>query len=203
MEIQSTYFRAEYAYSATRGGKCECANDRGGDTAEGADRYESRRPPEFPLGFLYAPPKGGLPPGLAREGKPVGEDGLASTEGVTALLEEKVMGKIKARFEEVFGAREIDPFDPSPEATAKRIVRFATGFFGAYAGDDPKSEEMLDEFLGIVKGAIDQGIGEAESILGSTSETIGETKEYIAEYLDLFREETLRKFSEGNSPEEE
>ena len=36
-----------------------------------------------------------------------------------------------------------------------------------------------------------------------TSETIGETKKYIAEYLDLFREEMLERFQNGNEAEKE
>lgn len=133
---------------------------------------------------------------------PDGKVRLPDAASVTAFLEEKVTARLRERFEnrfeEIYGAAAPDPNDRSPEATARRIVRFATGFFDAYAKrNGGPSEEVLDSFLGIVKDAIAVGIAEAEKILGGSSGEIEETKKYIEDYLEVFREEMLSRFRSG------
>lgn len=122
---------------------------------------------------------------------------LATPEGVAAFLEEKVTGGLKARFEEVFGTKAPDPFDRSPEATAGRIVRFATGFYEAYADRYGDTPETLDDFLSIVEGAIGEGFSQAISVIGSEPEVVRETRDFIKEYLETFREDRLRRLQEG------
>lgn len=57
--------------------------------------------------------------------------------------------------------------DNSPEGTAGRILSMSTAFFEAYAAqhknEDP--EEVVKNFVQLVRGGFEQGYGEAESIL--------------------------------------
>lgn len=57
--------------------------------------------------------------------------------------------------------------DNSPEGTAGRILSMSTAFFEAYAAqhknEDP--EEVVKNFVQLIRGGFEQGYGEAESIL--------------------------------------
>lgn len=86
--------------------------------------------------------------------------------------------------------------DFSPEATAERIVGFATSFFGAFmdrqGGED--KEGSLQEFMDIIRGAIDKGFEEAKDILeglqvleGDIASNIDQTYNLIQEGLDRFQ----------------
>lgn len=61
--------------------------------------------------------------------------------------------------------------DVSPEATAKRIVSLATGFYHAFQqqNSDLAPEESLDKFMNVISGGIDQGFKDARDILESLS----------------------------------
>lgn len=57
--------------------------------------------------------------------------------------------------------------DTSPQATADRIVSFATQFFSIYQQQNSgmEFEDQLDSFMDVIGGAIDQGFDEAKEIL--------------------------------------
>lgn len=57
--------------------------------------------------------------------------------------------------------------DNSPEATAERILSFATGFFDAYAAQHPgkDAETLARDFTELVRGGFEKGFAEARDIL--------------------------------------
>jgi hypothetical protein len=57
--------------------------------------------------------------------------------------------------------------DNSPEGTAGRIVSLSTGLFELYKKSFPNEDEatVLDRFVKVIQGGIDQGFGEARGIL--------------------------------------
>ncbi|MFT5164305.1 MAG: hypothetical protein ACI9FJ_002906 [Alteromonadaceae bacterium] len=91
--------------------------------------------------------------------------------------------------------------DFSPEATAKRIVDFATSFFPLYQqqqGGDGSLEDQLDSFLNAVGGGVDKGFGEAKDILtglnvfnGDIEENANSTYDLIYEGFAKFKESVL------------
>ncbi|WP_143562282.1 DUF5610 domain-containing protein [Shewanella sp. UCD-KL12] len=87
--------------------------------------------------------------------------------------------------------------DTSPEATADRIVSFATQFFSLYQEQNSNMEfdEQLSSFMGIIGGAIDQGFNEAKDILeglqvleGDIADGVEQTYSLVQEGLQLFRD---------------
>ncbi|WP_144212854.1 DUF5610 domain-containing protein [Shewanella donghaensis] len=90
--------------------------------------------------------------------------------------------------------------DNSPEATAERIVSFATNFFSVHQqqNSDMDFEQQLDTFMEKISGAIDQGFKEATDILsglkvleGEIAEEVDNTYSLIQEGLEAFRLKTL------------
>jgi hypothetical protein len=129
----------------------------------------------------------GLPPG---------------NETVLSIVEEKAYEKIESKLslEEADETASDDYW--SPENTAGRIVGFALKFYDTFAKKNGDSEETLDKFLKIVRGAIDEGIGEAESIIAEVSggsvsaenaSTISKTRAHIENLLNEFRESALAR----------
>ncbi|BAJ00746.1 DUF5610 domain-containing protein [Shewanella violacea] len=87
--------------------------------------------------------------------------------------------------------------DTSPEATAERIVSFATQFFSLHQGQNSNMEfdEQLDSFMEIIGGAIDKGFGEAREILdnlkvleGGIADGVDNTYSLVQEGLAEFRD---------------
>lgn len=87
--------------------------------------------------------------------------------------------------------------DTSPEATAERIVSFATQFFAIH--QEQKSgmsfDEQLSSFMDIISGAIDQGFDEAKDILsglkvleGDIEAGVDKTYGLVQEGLQAFRD---------------
>lgn len=90
--------------------------------------------------------------------------------------------------------------DTSPQATADRIVAFATNFYEKYRerNQDLTEEQAMDDFLAKIGGGIDQGFADAKDILkglqqleGKVASDIDETYTLIQEGLQSFREKTL------------
>jgi hypothetical protein len=90
--------------------------------------------------------------------------------------------------------------DTSPQATADRIVSFATKFYSRYKEMNPgeTEEETLNNFLNVIKGGIDKGFEDAKNILqglqvfeGKVKDDIETTYSLIEEGLDGFREQVL------------
>ncbi|MPY23466.1 hypothetical protein FM037_22635 [Shewanella psychropiezotolerans] len=87
--------------------------------------------------------------------------------------------------------------DTSPEATAERIVSFATQFFSLHQGQNANMgfDEQLDSFMEIIGGAIDKGFGEAREILkglqvleGDIADGVDQTYSLVQEGLQEFRD---------------
>ncbi len=87
--------------------------------------------------------------------------------------------------------------DTSPEATAERIVSFATQFFSMYQGQNSNMEfdEQLTSFMDIIGGAIDQGFNEAKDILeglkvleGDIADGVDQTYSLVQEGLLAFKD---------------
>jgi hypothetical protein len=90
--------------------------------------------------------------------------------------------------------------DNSPEATAQRILGFATGFYESFKSQhaDMGQTEVTDHFLDVIKGGIEQGFKEAREILdglgvlqGSIASNIDKTYELIQKGLADFRARIL------------
>ncbi|MBN2037542.1 MAG: DUF5610 domain-containing protein [Chitinispirillaceae bacterium] len=82
------------------------------------------------------------------------------------------------------------------ENTSQRIVDFALQFFGAFEGSG-------EEFLAIIKGAIDKGFNEARDMLGElpepVSELINDTYDLVMQKLDLWAQEKGISTQEENN----
>lgn len=90
--------------------------------------------------------------------------------------------------------------DTSPQATADRIVSFATNFYGAFRERNPdlNDEQSMEQFLVHIGGGIDKGFADARNILtglkkleGKVADDIDETYGLIQKGLQDFRERTL------------
>jgi hypothetical protein len=93
-----------------------------------------------------------------------------------------------------------DTVDYSPEATADRIFRLATGFYEAFKAQHPgdAADATLNHFLDVIKGGIDQGFKEARGVLeglgvlqGSISANIDQTYGLIQDKLGEWQKQML------------
>lgn len=98
--------------------------------------------------------------------------------------------------------------DTSPEATADRIVSFATQFFSIHQqrNSGMNLDEQLDSFMGIIGGAIDNGFKEAKDILsglkvlqGDIADGVNKTYSLVQEGLLAFRDSFNKKTDETAS----
>ncbi|MDT3272217.1 DUF5610 domain-containing protein [Shewanella sp. SP2S2-4] len=98
--------------------------------------------------------------------------------------------------------------DTSPEATADRIVSFATQFFSIHQQQNSgmSLDEQLDSFMGIIGGAIDNGFKEAKDILsglrvlqGDIADGVDKTYGLVQEGLQAFRDSFNKKTEETQS----
>ncbi len=87
--------------------------------------------------------------------------------------------------------------DTSPQATADRIVGFATNFYQAFREQNPElnDEDGLEQFMQEIGKGIDQGFADARDILtglkkleGKVASDIDETYSLIQQGLQDFRE---------------
>jgi hypothetical protein len=87
--------------------------------------------------------------------------------------------------------------DTSPQATADRIVSFATNFYQAFREQNPElnDEDGLEQFMQEIGKGIDQGFADARDILtglkkleGKVADDIDETYSLIQQGLQDFRE---------------
>ena len=90
--------------------------------------------------------------------------------------------------------------DTSPEATAERIVAFATGFYSRYKELNPgkSEEETLDSFLKVIGGGIEKGFTDAKDILkglkvyeGEVESGVDKTYGLVMQGLNSFRDKML------------
>ncbi len=80
--------------------------------------------------------------------------------------------------------------DTSPEATADRIVGFATQFFTLHQEQNSNMDfdEQLNSFMDIIGGAIDQGFSEAKDILTSLQVLEGDIESGVEQTYSLVQE---------------
>jgi len=138
-------------------------------------------------------------------------DIIANTSDVTIsaankpleLLYKSAIDSLNEALEPEFGTEAIQNaansgMDFSPEAVADRIVSFATGFFGAYAGrhGDESQNEQLDGFMDLIGGAIEQGFAEAREILEGLSVLQGDIATNVDKTYDLIQQK-LSDFSQS------
>ena len=130
---------------------------------------------------------------------------LRSNNDSLSLLYKTALEGINAELEPVMGenaAQKIydSGIDTSPEATAERIVAFATGLYGRYKelNPDKSEEENLNNFLKIIGGGIDKGFDDAKDILkglkvyeGEVESGVDKTYGLVMQGLDSFREKML------------
>lgn len=77
--------------------------------------------------------------------------------------------------------------DTSPEATAKRIVDFSTGFLAAFKSNNKgiKDTDQVDKFTALIKDAVKKGFEDAGQILKGIGEISGEVQGGIDQTFDL------------------
>lgn len=130
---------------------------------------------------------------------------LRSNNDSLSLLYKTALDGINAELEPVMGenaAQKIydSGIDTSPEATADRIVAFATAFYGRYKELFPgkTEEETLDNFLTVIGSGIDKGFNDAKDILkglkvyeGEVESGVDKTYNLVLQGLSNFREKML------------
>lgn len=130
---------------------------------------------------------------------------LRSNNDSLSLLYKTALEGINAELEPVMGenaAQKIydSGIDTSPEATAERIVAFATGFYSRYKELNPgkSEEETLDSFLKVIGGGIEKGFTDAKDILkglkvyeGEVESGVNKTYDLVMQGLSSFREKML------------
>jgi hypothetical protein len=135
----------------------------------------------------------------------IGLSANMTVEDANTILWDRLADRINEAFRQAgveVDIREVERqgLDTSPEATAKRIVDFATGFLGVYAeGHTDEGEEgRLEGFMSLIRDAIDQGFAEARDILsgiadisGPISDAIDRTYELVQKGLEDFRQRQL------------
>ncbi|QYJ78376.1 DUF5610 domain-containing protein [Shewanella acanthi] len=98
--------------------------------------------------------------------------------------------------------------DTSPEATADRIVSFATQFFSIHQQQNSSMgfDEQLSSFMDIIGGAIDNGFKEARDILsglkvleGDIAAGVDKTYGLVQEGLQAFRDSFNKKSDETSN----
>lgn len=131
--------------------------------------------------------------------------GRLNVEAVNGILKDSVMEQLNPALSDVgidVSVREVERagVDTSPEAAARRIAEFATGFLGAFGRNqvDGLGEEQIGGFLSVVRGAIDAGFQKAREFLegiAEVTETIDESIErtfiQVSELLDQFHQTQL------------
>ena len=130
---------------------------------------------------------------------------LRSNNDSLSLLYKTALEGINAELEPVLGENASQKIydsgiDTSPEATAERIVAFATGFYSRYKELNPgkSEEETLDSFLKVIGGGIEKGFTDAKDILkglkvyeGEVEGGVNKTYDLVMQGLSSFREKML------------
>lgn len=108
------------------------------------------------------------------------------------VLNDSLNDKLNAMFQEAGMDTTVDSLlqsgvDFSPEATANRIVEFATGFFGQYqANNEGTGEgEQVEGFVAMIKGAVEEGFAGAQEMLEGLGEIDPDVQGGIDKTFDL------------------
>lgn len=140
---------------------------------------------------------------------------IRSGDEATALLYKAAIEGINAHLEPVLGPNAIQNAmgqDNSPEGTAGRILSMSTGFYEAYAAQRPNDdpEEVLRDFVDVIRGGFEKGYNEAAGILqglgvmgeGSfVAEEIGKTFQLVQQGYDDFLSSKLDEMQAAKEAE--
>ncbi|WNO60217.1 DUF5610 domain-containing protein [Rheinheimera sp. MMS21-TC3] len=132
---------------------------------------------------------------------------LSSNNDSLSLLYKTALEGINAELEPIMGTNAAQKIydsgiDTSPEATAERIVSFATAFYGKYKEQNPgkSEEENLESFLKVIGGGIEKGFADAKNILkglqvyeGEVESGVDKTYGLVMDGLASFREKMLEQ----------
>lgn len=143
---------------------------------------------------------------------------ISSGNNSLALLYRSAIDSINEHLAPALGPNAIQNAmsqDNSPEATADRILSMSTGFYEAYAAQRPNDdpEEVLRDFVDVIRGGFEKGYNEAVNILqglgvmgeGSfVAEEIGKTFTLVQQGYDDFLESMLARLqpADTEAPEE-
>ena len=130
---------------------------------------------------------------------------LRSNNDSLSLLYKTALEGINAELEPVMGENAAQKIydagiDTSPEATAERIVAFATAFYSRYKelSDQQTEEQTLDNFLALITPGVDKGFADAKDILnglkvyeGEVESGVDKTYQLVMQGLASFREKML------------
>ncbi|GEM_PF-174578 len=131
-----------------------------------------------------------------------GDVTLSAGSDPQSLTLKSVIEQINEILAPEFGERAIETsfesgLDVSPEATADRIVSLSTALLQRYADANPDLEgsALIDQFVSVIGGGIEQGFAEARDILtglgvleGDIAANIDRTYELVQEGLKAFIE---------------
>lgn len=103
--------------------------------------------------------------------------------------------------------------DNSPEATAERILSQSTAFFDAYARQHPNKdpEQLLNDFVEVIRGGFEKGYAEAVDILSGLgvmeegspiAAEINKTFELVQQGYDDFLSSRLQALQEQSTDEQ-
>lgn len=120
---------------------------------------------------------------------------LRSNNDTLSLLYKTALEGINAELEPVLGenaAQKVydSAIDTSPEATAERIVAFATAFYSRYkelAAADSE-EQTLDNFMALIMPGVEKGFADAKDILKSLKVYEGDIETGVDSTYDLVRQ---------------
>ena len=103
--------------------------------------------------------------------------------------------------------------DNSPEGTASRILSMSTAFFEAYAAQhkDDAPEDVIRNFVGLIRGGFEQGFNEASDILNGLgvlgegspiAQGINQTFELVQKGYDEFLAAKLAALTPKETPKD-
>lgn len=134
---------------------------------------------------------------------------LASANQSMALLYRSAIDAIDAELDLVLGENLTEKtnnkplggeIDYSPQATADRIVKFATDYFGLHQQQNAELnyDEQLNSFMDKISGAIEKGFNEAIEILdglkvlgGDIAQGVEQTYQNVQSGLAKFKQDML------------
>lgn len=119
------------------------------------------------------------------------EVSIKAGEESQALLFKSAISRINELLAPEFGDSALQTAaanqDNSAQATADRILSVSTGFYSAYAaqrqGDD--AEQVLNDFVGVIRSGFEQGFNEAKDILKGLKVLEGDVASGIQNTWDL------------------
>lgn len=125
-----------------------------------------------------------------------------SVEAANQHMQTSILGKTADRLQALFDKHGVelpsaDGIDWGADATAQRIFDFASSFLELHKQQNPEMDEAeaIDTFETIIRGAVDQGVGEALEMLEGggfreqSEDLARETQSLVHQKFDTFFEE--------------